>query len=77
MVTDFGDGIVWRTAEDIIDEIGLAPLDLISEILRLERQVNAARNVANHFRGNANIPGYPKDMKWEMAERMLRSSLDD
>lgn len=70
-------GFMWRNSEQIIDEIGLAPLDLIAEIRRLENKVQLAYQMANHFDGNANVPGYRHDPTWAAAARMLRVTLDD
>jgi hypothetical protein len=75
--------IVYREADDIIDEIGPAPLDLVKEILRLENKVNIAYQMANHFDGNGNViqsngrpfPQGPVDHAWIAAGRMLKGAL--
>lgn len=77
--------VVWRDAEDIIDEIGLAPLDLIAEIQRLDNKIALAYQMANHFHGNGNMiqsngRPFPKDATdraWEAAARMLKGTLDN
>jgi hypothetical protein len=77
-------GFMWRSAEEIIDEIGLAPLDLIAEIQRLEGKVQLAYQMANHFDGNSRvqyadgtISTGPVAETWGWAAKMLRGTLDD
>ena len=75
---------MWRSPEQIIDEIGLAPLDLIAEIRRLENKVQLAYQTANHFDGNSRVrfadgtvSKGPVSNAWATAARMMRSTLDD
>ena len=78
------DGHTWRSPEEIIDQIGLAPLDLIAEIQRLEGKVQLAYQMAGHFDGNSRvryadgtISAGPVAETWALAATMLRSTLDD
>jgi hypothetical protein len=75
---------MWRTGEQIIDEIGLAPLDLIAEIQRLENKVQLAYQMAGHFDGNSRVryadgtvSKGPVSDAWATAAIMLRSTLND
>lgn len=78
------DGHTWRSGSEIVDEIGLAPLDLIAEIKRLDNMVNLAYQMAGNFHGNAYVrqsdgtlfPRGPVDDAWEAAGRMLKGTLE-
>jgi hypothetical protein len=68
-------GYMWRTEEEILEEIGVSPLDLAAEIRRLENKVQLAYQMAGHFEGNSRGRGSVAEA-WAAAGRMLRGALD-